>query len=124
MNYLLDTHIFIWWVEGDQKIGADFKKIIGNSDGNIYISLASIWEMVIKKSLGKLKLKKPLDEIVENSKFRILGIELPHILGIMKLPSYHKDPFDRMLIAQALTEKMTLITVDVNIKKYKVPILE
>lgn len=123
MDYLLDTHIFLWWLGGDKRLIKKVREEIENSQKNIYLSVASVWEMAIKISLGKIKLKNSLEKTIKRSNFEILNVELEHILTLDKLPNYHKDPFDRILVAQAIAENLILITDDKKIKKYKVETL-
>lgn len=118
MNYLLDTHILIWWAEDNKKLSSDFKKIITDTTNNIFISVASVWEVEIKTKLKKIKLKTPFEKIVNKYGFNYLDIKLNHILGLKNLKDYHKDPFDRILISQSISEKMTLLTDDRLIKRY------
>ncbi len=124
MDYLLDTHVFLWFASDDIKLSTAAKKIIEDGKNNIYLSSASIWELSIKISIGKLKLKKDINKfIAENiAKYRYipLSVTIHHVLAITKLPEIHKDPFDRMLIAQASIEKMKIITSDGYISKYSV----
>lgn len=123
LKYLLDTQIFVRWMEGGKRLTKEIKTILENPRSVVYLSVASVWEMVIKKKLGKLRLPRNWKETLKDSRFEILPITLDHTYSIESLPLIHRDPFDRMLIAQALVEKATLITGDSKIKKYKVPIL-
>lgn len=125
MNYLIDTHIFLWWLDDDKRLSQRMREVIRDGKNSVFVSVVSAWEIAIKLKLNKgFKLKKPLDAYFKTSDFVVMDINLGHILRLTDLPLIHKDPFDRMLIAQAITEKMTLITVDANIKKYKVPTLD
>lgn len=118
MNYLLDTHILIWWAEDNKKLSPSFKELIADSANDIYISVASVWEVEIKTKLKKIKLKTPIEKIVDKYGFNYLDIKLNHILKLKHLKDYHKDPFDRILISQSISEKMTLLTDDKIIRKY------
>lgn len=118
MHYLLDTHIIIWWAENSKKLKPEYKKIIADGNNIIFASVASVWEIVIKTKLKKVKLKAPIDEIIKKCGFNIIDINLAHVLELNKLKNYHKDPFDRILIAQSIVEKMKLVTQDKLIKKY------
>lgn len=124
MRYLLDTHIFLWWLTEDKKLIAFVRKIIKDPQNQIYVSVVNGWEISIKNRLGKLPLKTTLKECFEISTFEVLNINLDHILTLNKLPLYHSDPFDRMLIAQAKAEKLRLITSDDKIKKYDIKIID
>ncbi len=121
MKYLLDTHILIWYLEGNIKLNNRWREVIANPENTIFVSIISPWEMILKAK--KLRLRLPFDAYFVNFEYILLGIKLPHITEVGKLPFYHKDPFDRMLVAQAKVEKCTLITVDKKMLAYNVPIL-
>lgn len=124
MSYLIDTHIFIWLMENNKKVSPKIKTLLQNPSANVFISIASIWEMVIKQTKGQLKIPKDIEGGIESSGFVILPIEISHVLETGKLPLHHKDPFDRILISQVLVEDLTLITADPKIWKYKLPLLK
>lgn len=121
-KFLLDTHIFIWWMEG-KKLGANISNLLQNPEGVIFLSAVSVWEMVVKKAKGKLRLPKDWKETIKDSSFEILPINFEHALALEHLPLHHNDPFDRMLVAQVKTEGLTMITADSKMKRYKIPIL-
>lgn len=123
-SYLLDTQVYLWWLAGDPRLTQNAQKILKNPDFPAYLSVASVWEIVIKQAKGKLQLSKDLEWIINKSNFRILSIELPHVLHLKQLPDYHRDPFDRILISQALSEKFTLITGDAKIWQYPVDLVK
>lgn len=123
-SYLLDTQIFIWWLDDSQRLKKSVRKILANPNYITYLSIASLWEMAIKRTKGKLQLSRSLEWIVNNSGFNTLSIELNHILKLEKLPSLHGDPFDRILISQAQTENLTLITSDSKIWQYDVNLIK
>ncbi|MBW8049246.1 MAG: type II toxin-antitoxin system VapC family toxin [Cytophagales bacterium] len=115
MRLLLDTHAFIWFVEDDKKLSGKAKEEIENPDNIIILSIASLWEMSIKISIGRLKLKKPYKEVISyvNEKgIEILSINFEHTLEVSKLEFHHKDPFDRLIISQAKMENMTIVSKD------------
>lgn len=124
MRILLDTHVFLWWVEGDRPLPTKIRDALANPENECLVSLVSAWEMSIKTSLGKLKLAQPvrryIDEHVMANDFRYLEIRMPHIGRVETLPSHHGDPFDRLLIAQALEEKLPIATADTVFRKYGV----
>jgi PIN domain nuclease of toxin-antitoxin system len=126
MKLLLDTHTFIWFVNGEQLLSENAIKHIVDSSNEKYISVASVWEMAIKISIKKLFVKggtkKILSDIVENH-FSLLNFSPKHFQFIEIMPFHHRDPFDRMLIAQCISEKMTIVTKDPNFLKYDVKIL-
>jgi PIN domain nuclease of toxin-antitoxin system len=116
MRILLDTHIFIWMATEPERLSSRFTESIIDRQNSLFLSLASIWEIQIKVALGKLDLKGDLATIVdiqiEENSIQLLSIDLKHIYALSNLPAHHRDPFDRLLIAQSQVEKMTLATVD------------
>lgn len=122
MKLLLDTHVFLWWVNDAPELSETARAAISDPNNTCYLSMASCWEMAIKSSLGKLKLKKPVERFVSEQMqlngFLMLNIELRHISKIETLEFHHRDPFDRLLLMQAKTEKMTLVTVDAALLSY------
>jgi PIN domain nuclease of toxin-antitoxin system len=123
MNTLIDTHTLIWFLNGDDDLSDRAKKIIEESDAVNFVSIASLWEMAIKISLGKLELKRPFAEIlvqIENSGFQILPITFEDTLILSNLPFHHRDPFDRIIISQSLNNKLTIISKDKHFSAYQV----
>ena len=120
MNLLLDTRVFLWWLDDPLKIAQEAALAVRNQDNLVYVSAATIWEIVIKQSLGKLDAPHDLDAVLRGCQFESLPIKLEHVQLIRSLPLIHRDPFDRMLIAQAKTDNLTLVTRDSNILKYPV----
>lgn len=123
MRYLLDTHVFLWSVADAGRIALPVRQTIESSDNVIFVSLISLWELRIKESLGKVTLPKNFYQGLESAGFELLTLNLEHIQALGDLPSYHRDPFDRMLIVQAQCEQMTLITRDEEIQKYDLSLL-
>lgn len=127
MNLLLDTHTFVWWRDNPDKLSAEAFEAISSPDNEIFISTVVVWEIQIKLAINKIKLKWSLESTIEVEQnangFRILPVKLEHALHIGKLPLIHKDPFDRMLIAQAMVEDMTLISADKVFADYDVKLL-
>ncbi|MDO5652301.1 MAG: type II toxin-antitoxin system VapC family toxin [Moraxella sp.] len=123
-GYALDTHIFIWINHSPSKLNANFQKILRNTDNSFFLSMVSLWEMQIKIQLGKLTNLPSLSKLIEQNKrdniYKILPIKETHILGLQALPPIHKDPFDRLLISQAISENLILLTADSNIIQYPV----
>jgi PIN domain nuclease of toxin-antitoxin system len=124
---LLDTHTFLWWVNDAPELSDAARDTISNSNNECFLSVASCWEMAIKSSLGKLELAKPVDrfvleQITENS-FTILNIELRHTAKVESLPFHHRDPFDRLLIGQAISEKLILVTADRMFSQYEIQMI-
>ena len=122
MSLLLDTHIVLWWLSDDPTLAADIKDRLDH-EPDVYVSAATIWEVAIKQSIGKLPKPDDLPERVRDSGFRHLNITSDHGIAAGRLPLIHRDPFDRMLIAQAKTENLTLVTRDAEIAKYDLEIL-
>jgi PIN domain nuclease of toxin-antitoxin system len=127
MKYLLDTHIFLWWITDNTKLQNKTRDLISDKSNELFLSSASLWEIMIKSKLNKIDLtdepKAYLKEQVELNSISILNITMEHSLEIYDLPEIHKDPFDRMLIAQARVEKLTILTTDSFIKRYEVKTL-
>lgn len=121
MNYLIDTHILLWYIIGDKRIGRDIRNTIESGKHNLFLSNASLWEISIKVSIGKLKLTGSLLDLkafLNNNGFRLLPYDYDDLQTLLILPFYHQDPFDRLIVAQALTKSMEIITDDLNVKKY------
>ena len=124
MNILLDSHVFIWFAQGSPKLSREAIDLLENRQNGLFLSLASVWEMQIKIQLGKLKLEVDLpdaiDEQIRINGVRLLTIKLSHIWTIQTLEPHHKDPFDRLLIAQAIAEDLTILSVDEVFDRYPV----
>ena len=127
MRLLLDTKALIWWHDFPDKLPTTVRTALQDHTNEVYISVASAWEMQIKMQLGKLNLSKSWDEIIEveltNNGFEFLKADRPHIRVLDSLPFHHKDPFDRLLIAQAIHENLTLISDDPKFPSYPVTLL-
>ena len=117
---LLDTHVLLWWLADDPNLGSKTRRLIGDPRNEILISAVTSWEISIKKTTGKLEAPDDIDTIVEDEGFSKLPIDLYHGEIAGRLPLHHKDPFDRMLIAQAKIMELTLVTNDSKIKLYTV----
>ncbi len=123
MKLLLDTHAFIWWDSDPGQLSPAALTAIGDPANEVWLSIASVWEMIIKAQLGNLSLRLPLAEIIaqqQQNGILILSAHLDHVLAVEKLPAAHKDPFDRIMVAQAKCEDLTIITDDEWIPKYAV----
>jgi PIN domain nuclease of toxin-antitoxin system len=122
MRLLLDTHTFIWWDSEPAKLSAQALALCQDRQNSLLLSVASVWEMQIKLQLGKLKLTLPLSELIENQQqtnhLEILPVLLAHVLAVQHLPAHHKDPFDRLLIAQANVEDVIIVSNDPIFPKY------
>jgi len=126
MTLLLDTQAFLWFVSGDKRLGATARRALERADAEPLLSLASVWELAIKSSLDRLTLPAPLDEYLADklaTNLRLLPIERSHVVKVEHLPFHHQDPFDRVLIAQALTERIPIATRDRAFKKYGVDVV-
>lgn len=124
MKYLLDTHTFLWAISDAKELSKKAKKIFLNSDNSLFLSMASIWEMAIKYSLGKLTLTQSLKHFIPEqlhvNNITMLNIEFQHIIKVASLPFHHRDPFDRLLVAQALVDRITLLSGDDILDAYKI----
>lgn len=124
MKYLLDTHAFLWFANNDAKLGENAKRIFLNQENEIMTSVSSIWEMAIKVSLEKLELPGSLQEFVRThirgNKIGIMSIELNHLYQLENLPYHHRDPFDRLIIAQAIAESIPILSRDEAFDLYPV----
>lgn len=120
MNYLLDTHIILWWLTDPTQIAPKAHKIISEKKNSILISCVSLWEMAIKECLGRLTIPRNIVEVLHNDGFQILPMGPEEALGITDLPLIHHDPFDRMLVMQAKLHDLVLITRDKHIMDYPV----
>jgi PIN domain nuclease of toxin-antitoxin system len=124
MSLLLDTHTFLWFVNDDPRLSNHLKDLIENENNICYLSVASLWEMSIKYNLGKLTLAPSYEEFVEReviaSSINLLNIELEHLKINATLPFHHRDPFDRIIIAQSIAENIPVITVDSVFNKYSI----
>lgn len=127
MNLLLDTHTFVWWRDDPGKLSTDAFEALSTLENDVFISTVVVWEIQIKLALGKIKLKWPLKDSIDVERkangFRVLPVSLEHSLYIDKLPMVHKDPFDRMLIAQAMVEDMTIVSRDAHFSDYGAKLL-
>ena len=126
MRLLLDTHAFLWWVTDDRRLTAAARGLIGDGANEVFFSVASVWEIVVKSSLGRISLEGDWDaviaELVEANAFQVLPIHLRHALTVGGLPDLHRDPFDRMLVAQAVSEELVMLSADRQLAKYPVQI--
>jgi PIN domain nuclease of toxin-antitoxin system len=127
MQILLDTHAIVWWATGDERLSRKARLAISNPDTEVFISVASAWEIQIKATLQKLELRKSVDalyrSLIIDHGFRMLAIELRDIDQLARLPSHHRDPFDRMLVAQTRRGSFALVTKDDVISRYEVSVL-
>jgi len=124
VRLLLDTHAFLWWVGEDAKLSRAARDAIGDGANECYFSMASAWELAIKVSLGKLTVNGRLDRLLPEqlaaNGFETLHIEVDHVARVASLPFHHRDPFDRLLVAQALAEDLAIVSADLVFRRYGV----
>jgi len=128
LKYLLDTHVWLWWVAKPSKLSSETLESLSKRDNELFLSTASSWEIAIKYSLGRLTLPEhPVHYVpsrLARDGIKVLEISLAHSLAVTGLPEHHKDPFDRLLVAQASLDNLTLVTADAQIQRYPVDILK
>lgn len=124
MRLLLDTHVFLWWIEGAPELSKRAQQAIANPKNECLLSLASCWELAIKLSLGKLRLATPIERLIPQqlaaNGFRQMEIEFRHVARVATMPFHHRDPFDRLLAAQALEEGLAIVSADAVFQRYGV----
>jgi PIN domain nuclease of toxin-antitoxin system len=119
VRLLLDTHVMLWWVTGDRRLTKTGRGVIGSEGNDVLVSAASFWEVAIKQSLGRIDVDlEELREALREDGFREMVIEIPHALQLSKLPNRHRDPFDRLLIAQSMVDGCRLMTADETVLAY------
>lgn len=127
MKLLLDTHAFLWLVEGNAKLTEGAQAALADPQNELFLSVASVWELAIKVGNGKLVLSEPLEEFVPKwtnaYQLTVLSVESSHALAVTKLPLHHRDPFDRLLVGQAHIEGMSLVSGDAKLAQYGQPIV-
>jgi PIN domain nuclease of toxin-antitoxin system len=127
MRILLDTHIFLWFISGDTQLSTDVRDTIRETDNEIYLSAVSVWEAIVKYQLGKLPLPEHPETYLPKQRdlhqIASLNLDENSVIQLAKLPSLHRDPFDRMLICQALQNGLTIATVDAAVRAYSVSVL-
>ncbi len=127
MNVLLDTHAFLWWVADDDRLSRRARRTIADPRNEVLVSSVSAWEIVVKAGLGRLSLPEPPERFVpkhmEANAFAPLPLHLLHALGVSALPPIHRDPFDRLLVAQAIVEHLALVSGDSQVGSYPVKVV-
>jgi PIN domain nuclease of toxin-antitoxin system len=128
MNLLLDTQALLWWRDGSRRLGRRARKAIESEAATVSVSAASVWEIAIKSSIGRLRLKDSLEvwiqSALESHGFATLNVTVAHAAAVAGLPQHYADPFDRLLIAQARVERLTLVTADAVFDDYDVSVLD
>ena len=124
MRALLDTHVFLWWISDDPRLSTHAREIITDGENTLFLSAASGWEIAIKAKLGRLKLPEPLETFVPEqmalNAIESLSVQMSHALHVHTLPLHHRDPFDRLLIAQAQLDNLPILTADPQIALYAI----
>lgn len=121
---LLDTHILLWVLAEPKKLKPELRELISDGANEVYVSAASAWEIEIKQTLGKLRAPEDLEAQLAAARLEELPVRIKHAVAMRRLPPWHRDPFDRLLIAQARVEQLTLVTRDEKFRSYDVPLLE
>ncbi|MFV1979942.1 MAG: type II toxin-antitoxin system VapC family toxin [Rhodothermia bacterium] len=124
MEILLDTHMLLWWLADDQRLSEKARARITDPANILTVSAATAWEIAIKQALGKLRIEGDLDQEVQDQGFRRLPVTFAHTAEVLTLPPIHRDPFDRMLVAQARVENLQLLTSDPQILRYPANVIE
>ena len=127
MKLLLDTHAFLWWVGGTPALGRRARAEVANPDNEVFLSIASCWELAVKLSLGKIRLTQSLERFIPEqltqNGFALAGVEFRHVVRVADLPFHHRDPFDRLLVAQALHDDLAIVSADRVLRKYGVTVV-
>ena len=119
MRLLLDTHVLLWWLSDDRKLATSGRQIIANPNNDVLVSSASVWEISIKTALGRLEIElDDLENAIARNGFRSLPIGFRHAMTVGRLPAVHRDPFDRMLVAQASVEELRIVSHDRVFERY------
>lgn len=124
MRLLLDTHVLLWWLDDPVLLASPARAAISLNSNEVFVSAAAVWEIAIKKALGKLQAPDDLEAVMEEDRFQPLPITVPHALAVASLPSIHQDPFDRIQVAQVQLEDLTLVTRDTRLKQYDIPYID
>lgn len=124
MNLLLDTHVLLWWLSDDERLGRAARAAIESPENACFVSAATVWEISIKRALGKLEVPEGIESTIDESGFSAMHVSAEHAWEVGRLPPIHRDPFDRMLVAQCVLEGLTLVTHDTGLGRYAIPILE
>jgi len=124
MKLVIDTHVLLWWLDDPALLSAAARQAISDPTNEVLVSAAVVWEIAIKSGLGKLSIPTDLETVIVQSGFMHLPVTAAHALAVTRLPPIHRDPFDRMLVAQALAEGAQLVTRDAHLARYAVACLE
>ena len=124
MNLLLDTHVLLWWLDDHPALSRDAREAIANEDNLVFVSAATVWEIRIKEGLRKLEVPLDFRQVLQTQPFLFLDVTVDHADAVGGLQNHHRDPFDRLLIAQAKVESLVIITHDERFRSYDVPLIE
>lgn len=124
MNLLLDTHVLLWWLDDNPALGAAARTAICDPENAVFVSAIVVWEIRIKQALGKLEIPEDFRSALEAQPFSPLPVTAEHAHGVATLPDVHRDPFDRMLVSQAVCEGLTLVTHDQRLAAYPISVLD
>ena len=122
-GFLLDTHILLWLLMERDRVSASMRETLAEQSNTLFASVVTAWELEVKRAIGKLSIPDDLPSLLQENNVQPLSVEFEHVDALRELPLHHRDPFDRMLLAQALAEGLTLVTNDRMLKRYNVPIL-
>ncbi len=123
MKLLLDTNAFLWWRDASPRLSAHARDAIGDPDNDILVSIVSLWEITIKRALGKLQFLHDFEHVMAEEEFTLLPVGYPHLRSLDGLPQHYGDPFDRLLIAQSIAEGIPVVTNDPAFARYGAPII-
>ena len=127
MNLLLDTHMLLWWITDDEKLSKKMRQCLQDPENKLFVSAVTAWELAIKSRLGRISFPKALadflPEQLQLNRMKELSVTLRHALQVESLPTHHNDPFDRMLVAQAQVERLSIVSADKLLSKYDVPLV-
>ena len=127
MHVLLDTNSFLWFIAGNDRLNINIRNIIADLDNDIFLSIVSLWEIAIKSNLGKLELLKPFDQLfpsqLDENDIKVLPIEIEHLSTLQTLSLHHRDPFDRLIIAQSIVENLPVISSDSSFQMYPIKVI-
>ncbi len=124
MKFLLDTHALLWWLADDDQLGAAAREVVADPANDILVSVVSLWEIVVKVRIGKMQADiEEIMDAVQRDGFTVLDVGMAHLVTLAGLPMHHRDPFDHLLIAQAITEDATFMSEDRNVARYAVRVV-
>lgn len=118
MKFLLDTHILLWWMQDSPELPPEARDLVRDPANTIFVSAVNLWEIRIKEAIGKIRLPANFDEVLAKEEFETIALTADHVSELARLPLLHRDPFDRILIAQARATRITLLTADSEIASY------